>query len=244
MNMKSDRALVLQCKQELPYQTRAFEYLVDRYKDRVFTKILGMVRNRTEAEDIAQDVFIKVFQAIPRFREESTFSTWLYSITVNVCLNHIDKSKRRPGWWLSEDDSDLDPDLYEDVVLFERVTARLENEETSSRIKRALGALSDEEQQLIRLRYFDERDQAAIAEELGIGLSAAKMRLKQERVRTLKDEPVELHVLQHCRIRIPTNCRTPQSFGIAKASGTQFRTNEPQYPLFCLSSADFPEYRD
>lgn len=179
--MISDRALILQCKQELPYGTRAFECLVDRYKDRVFAKIVGMVRNREEAEDIAQDVFVRVFQGIPGFREESSFSTWLYAITVNVCLNHIEKSKRRPGWWLRDEDADLDEDRFEDAALFQSVTARLENEDVRDRIETTLAGLTRDEQHIIRMRYFEEQDQATIAEVLGIGLSAAKMRIKRAR---------------------------------------------------------------
>ena len=105
MPLLSDEELVQCCKSELPYETRSFEQLVNRYKDRVFGKAFSMIRNEQDAEDLAQTVFMKVFQAIPSFRGEAKFSTWLYTITVNTCLNYQDKMQRRP-WWRRADDID------------------------------------------------------------------------------------------------------------------------------------------
>lgn len=181
MNPISDRELVGRCKSELPYETRSFERLVDRYKDLVFAKIYGMLRDAEESQDVSQDVFIKVFQGIRDFREASAFSTWIYAITVNTCLNHLEKARRRPGWWIAGDDVETDVDRMEDVRLFATVTGRVENEERRRLVESALGRLSPGEREIIRLRYYDEKDTATIAATLGVGLSAAKMRLSRAR---------------------------------------------------------------
>ena len=83
--------------------TNAFAVLVDRYKDFVFTLSLKMLRNSNEAEESAQDTFIKVFRSLNSFKKESKFSTWLYKITFNNCLDRIKKQKRnRPIAELNE----------------------------------------------------------------------------------------------------------------------------------------------
>ena len=73
--------------------TDAFSVLVDRYKNMVFTLCLKMVSNKEEAEDLAQDSFIKVYKSLKSFKGESRFSTWLYKITYHTCLDRIKKLK-------------------------------------------------------------------------------------------------------------------------------------------------------
>ena len=66
--------------------SNAFAVLVDRYKDFVFTLAIRMVKNREEAEEVSQDVFIKTFNSLRKFNGDSKFSTWLYKIAYNTCL--------------------------------------------------------------------------------------------------------------------------------------------------------------
>ena len=74
---------------------RAFKELIDGHRDRVYNITYRMLGNRSEAEDVAQEVFITVFKQIDTFREESKFSTWLYRVTVNHCKNRIKYLARR-----------------------------------------------------------------------------------------------------------------------------------------------------
>ena len=74
---------------------RAFRELIDGHRDRVYNITYRMLGNRSEAEDVAQEVFITVFKTIDTFREESKFSTWLYRVTVNHCKNRIKYLARR-----------------------------------------------------------------------------------------------------------------------------------------------------
>jgi RNA polymerase sigma factor (sigma-70 family) len=69
--------------------SNAFAVLVDRYKNMVFSLALKMVKNREEAEEVAQDTFIKVFKSLVKFKGDSKFSTWVYKVTYNTCLDRI-----------------------------------------------------------------------------------------------------------------------------------------------------------
>ncbi len=75
--------------------TNAFAVLVDSYKDLVFTLALRMIKNREEAEEVSQDTFIKVFKSLDKFKGESKFSTWIYRVAYNTCLDRLKKIKRR-----------------------------------------------------------------------------------------------------------------------------------------------------
>src|SRR5580704_7750420 len=74
----------------------AFEELVRRHQQRVFALVSGIVRRQEDVEDIAQQVFLKVYLSIKRFDQRAAFSTWLYKITVNECWDYLRKRKVRP----------------------------------------------------------------------------------------------------------------------------------------------------
>lgn len=177
----TDAELVLIAKAELPYKTTAFEILLNRYRQKIFGKILSMVKHKEEAYDVMQEVFVKIFNSLPKFEMRSSFSTWIYTITVNTCLNHLEKLQRRPWWWIIDNVEDVQREQFIDESTFLQVETALEQEDTRKRIEEALGQLGEKASQIIRLRYFEEMDYKSIADELGIGLSAAKMRLKRAR---------------------------------------------------------------
>src|ERR1700704_5826586 len=74
--------------------TNAFAVLVDRYKDMVFTLSLKMLKNREEAEEVSQDTFVKIYKSLNKFNGESKFSTWIYKVAFNTCLDRLKKNKR------------------------------------------------------------------------------------------------------------------------------------------------------
>ena len=177
----TDDELVLQCQAELPYQIEAFETLVNRYRHKVFGKCLSMVKNTEDAYDVTQDIFIRVFNGIKNFKRKSSFSTWLYTITVNTCLNFIEKKQRRPWWWITEDVAEIRKDQVADEDLFFTVDNGLERSDMRKSIETVLAHISENASEILYLRYFEEMDYKSIAEKLNIGLSAAKMRLKRAR---------------------------------------------------------------
>ena len=77
----------------------AFKTIVEQWQDLVYNTILGIVQNETEAEDLAQDVFIKVFEKIETFKGDAKFSTWLYRIATTTALDHLRSKKRKKAIW-------------------------------------------------------------------------------------------------------------------------------------------------
>lgn len=177
----SDDELVKRCKSELPYQTLAFEVLVNRYRNKVFGKVASMMKNQDDAYDVVQDVFVRVFNGLPKFKGDSSFSTWLYTITVNTSLNYIDKMKRRPLWWVSEDVNEVKLNQQEDASLFSVVEQGLERKDLRRLIDKALELVTPAHKEILLLRYFQEMDYQTISDTLDISLSATKMRLKRAR---------------------------------------------------------------
>src|SRR3982074_72017 len=97
MEAINERELVERCRSG---DEQAFQELVDRYKDLVFALIARTVQNRARAEDLAQDVFLRIHRGLPYFRGEARLSTWIYRIVANVCL----QEHGRPPAALSFDD--------------------------------------------------------------------------------------------------------------------------------------------
>src|SRR6266481_260865 len=89
-----DAALMLRVKQG---DTAAFEQLVDKYKQPVMNVVYRMLRDATEAEDVAQNVFVQVYKSASRYEVSSKFSTWLFTIARNLCLNEIRRRSRHPA---------------------------------------------------------------------------------------------------------------------------------------------------
>lgn len=177
----NDEDLVKRCQAELPFHTGAYEQLVERYKDKVYLKVRQMLKNQEEARDVTQDIFIKMFTGIQKFRFEASFSTWLYSITVNTCLNHIEKLQRRPWWWLTTEIDEHRNSEKIEAEIFALVSSGAQDNELQDLIGRTMQSLPVSSKKILTLRYYDELDYRSIAENLGINLSAAKMRLKRAR---------------------------------------------------------------
>jgi RNA polymerase sigma-70 factor (ECF subfamily) len=176
----SDEQLVIRCQHELPYQTDSFEKLVNRYKDIVFGKVITMLKNKSEAEDVSQDIFIKVFKGLPAFRQDAKFSTWLYAITVNTCLNHKEKLQRRPWLWYDQEADDEKYHRPEQDLLY-IINRSMEQSDTQKMIEKTLSEMNAQSAEVLRLRFFEELEYLEISKRLGIGLSATKMRLKRAR---------------------------------------------------------------
>src|SRR5258708_33536924 len=98
MDAVNERELVERCRSG---DERAFQDLVDRYKDLVYALIARTVQDRSRAEDLAQDVFLRIHRGLPYFRGEARLSTWIYRIVANVCVQEFGRPARSPT--LSDD---------------------------------------------------------------------------------------------------------------------------------------------
>ncbi len=180
-NLLTDEELVKRCQEELPYITTSFEALVNRYKDKVYGKALSMLRHPQDAEDAAQDIFLRVFNGLPNFHFNAAFNTWLTAITTNTCLTYIEKRRRKPWWWLTEDLDEVQGEQAAEQSLFLLVGKSLEQEDMQRAIENTMQRLTETSREILRLRFWEELDYQAIAERLHIKLSAVKMRIKRAR---------------------------------------------------------------
>lgn len=166
---------------------QSYAVLVDRYKDRVFSLVLGIVRSREIAEEVAQDVFIKAYSSINKFREESSFSTWLYRIAYNTAISETRKRKR-PLVSLEEREHLSDRISYEeedDLV-----------EERHQQLKRAIAELNPEEQLILQLYYREEKSVEDLS--LCLNQTSANIKIKlfrlRNKIRSLMEEMTRLAV--------------------------------------------------
>ena len=185
----ADEALVEGARHAAEGDTRAFEELVRRHQRQVLANCRHMTRASNDAEDLAQEVFVKAFFALERFEGRSSFKTWLMHVKVNHCLNYL---RRQNGVsYVELDDKDEHPPaLREDPTAL----VELERRDDRARITAVLDALSDAVRIPLVLREVDGMAYEEIAETLGIGLSAVKMRIKRgrEQFRRLFDTPAPL----------------------------------------------------
>jgi RNA polymerase sigma-70 factor, ECF subfamily len=179
-----DAALMLRVTQG---DTRAFAELVDKYKQPVMNVACRMLRDATEAEDLAQNVFVQVYKAAGRYQVSSKFSAWLFTIARNLCLNEIRRRSRH-----SVESIDARPPEQEGQPLpqFEdKKTAsppeRLLHQELDQKIDEALAALPENQRLAIALCRQEELSYEDIAAVLGCSLSATKSLIHRGR-ETLK----------------------------------------------------------
>lgn len=155
--------------------TNAFAVLVDRYKDMVFTLSLKMVKNREEAEEIAQDSFIKAFRSLNKFKGDSKFSTWLFKVTYNSCLDRLKKLKRVNPLVA------IDEYTEKEVVELSDIFDSIEDSERKQMIQVCLDRLPHEDRFLLTLYYFEEQSLKEMAKIMGINDNHVKIKLHRSR---------------------------------------------------------------
>ncbi len=160
-------------------ETHAFSEIIKLYEDRVMSVILGITRDRTDAEDIFQDVFIKLYKKIRYFRFESNFYTYLYRMTVNMCFNDHRRKRRHQNlfaettdnFWKGaaalEDDDQEQPDNRDDSI--------------STAIRRHYLNLPSQQRTVFALKYYENKKVSEISEILRVGEGTIKRYLFRAR---------------------------------------------------------------
>lgn len=156
---------------------KAFAVLVDRYKHMVFTLAMKIVKNTEEAEEVSQDVFIKVYQVLQTFKGDSKFSTWLYKIAYYRSLDYLKKQKRNLRT------SSIDADTEYHLPSVENALNGLELDERKLAIKSAIDKLPEDDAVVITLHYFEELSLKEIGEIMNIEANTVKVRLFRSRKR-------------------------------------------------------------
>jgi RNA polymerase sigma-70 factor (ECF subfamily) len=173
-----DRVLVERC---LKGEERAFEELLNKYKNSVYSICYRMVRNHTDAEDLAQDVFIRTFSVLDRYDPSYPFSSWLFRITSNLCIDFLRKAK---GGMVSLDqpidgpEGSIQRQLPADVVKPDR---QMENKEMMAALEEAISTLPEHYRVIVILRHQEQMSYEEIADDLGIPLGTVKARIHRAR---------------------------------------------------------------
>lgn len=174
-------------KQAVDGNRRAFDFLVVKYQHRVAALVQRYVRQPADVRDITQETFIRAWQALPRFRHDSAFYTWLYRIAVNTALKHVDRkspainatdldSARSFDDWLQEHGAHAGPEADQAV------------NELASIVQQAIRELPEDMREALHYREWQGMSYQAIAEELRIPVGTVRSRIFRAR------EAVELRI--------------------------------------------------
>ncbi|HEX6191254.1 MAG TPA: sigma-70 family RNA polymerase sigma factor [Chitinophagaceae bacterium] len=166
--------------------TQAYAVLVNRYQNYVFTLAMRMVKTREDAEEVAQDIFVKAYRALADFRGASKFSTWLYTIVNTTCITFLRKKR-------------LEVHSLDNENVFEAAdnqdsglrANQIEQKSKVAMVNQAIALLGNDDAEVITLFYKAEQSLEEIAQILGVEPNTAKVRL--HRARTRLKEKMEKH---------------------------------------------------
>ncbi len=180
-----DEQLVIACQKG---HWEAFESLVARYERKIYSLAFRLSGNAEDANDLAQETFVRLYRSLHTFRGQSAFSTWLYRIATNVCLDELRRRQRHPTISLDTpmetDEGQMDRDVVDLTELPETV---YENKELQEVVQRLIAELSEDHRTVLLLRDFESLSYEEIAEILGCQLGTVKSRLNRARA-ALKDK--------------------------------------------------------
>ncbi len=156
----------------------AFGDIVLKYQDRIYNLCRHMLRNANDAEDAAQDVFLKAYQALPKFRPEASLYTWLYRIATNTCIDY----KKKPLFESLFGDSGEGERLVYDRVSDAPSPEKLyESKQIDQALQESLGKLSPKLRAIIILKEIEELSYEEIADTLEISMGTVKSRIARAR---------------------------------------------------------------
>jgi RNA polymerase sigma-70 factor (ECF subfamily) len=143
----NDKALLLQFK-DAATKEKAFTGILKKYQERLYWHIRRMVVDHEDANDVLQNMFIKVWGGLDNFREDSQLYIWLYRIATNECLTHLEKQKRRVSVSLDDEDSGL-----EDKI---KASENFDANKLEWKLQLAIQQLPEKQRLVFNLRYYDE----------------------------------------------------------------------------------------
>lgn len=168
-------------KQVLKGDQDAYAEVVEIYKDKVFQICYRMLGNRHEAEDIAQEAFLRAYVNIASFNIDLKFSTWLYRIATNLCIDRI--RKKKPDYYLDAEVAGTDGlNMYSQIASDTRLPEDdVESLELQETIQREISKLPEKYRSVIVLKYIEELSLNEISETLNLPLGTVKTRIHRGR---------------------------------------------------------------
>ena len=161
----------------------AFEALVTAYEKNVYNLALRMTGNAQDAEDMAQEAFLKAYNSLDSFRGESKFSVWLYRIVSNLCLDFLRRQKRRPASSLSVEDDEGEETQLDIPDVSQSPEELLERRLTREAVRQGLSQLPAEQRQILLLREIQGLSYEEIGQALSLEPGTVKSRIFRARKR-------------------------------------------------------------
>ena len=155
--------------------TNAFSIIVERYKNLVYTLAMRMLKNREEAEEVSQDTFIKIYKSLIKFKGNSKFSTWVYKVTYNTCLDRIKKHKR------TQHVVPIDEFTAHQVKTIDNALFNMEKKEHEKVIQDCLALLPSDDSFLLTLYYFEDQSLEQISKVVGLTANNVKVKVYRSR---------------------------------------------------------------
>lgn len=190
MTTKNDHIYI---DQILNGDAKAFAVLVDRYKNMVFTLTLRMLKNKEEAEEASQDTFLKVYRSLETFKGASKFSTYVYKIAYNTCLDRLKKNKKY------QNDVAIDEFTEHQIVTLDNALNALTEAEYQQSIKDCIGLLPEMDGFLLTLYYFEELSLEEIADVVNLNPNHIKVKLfrSRKKLMTILKERLEPEMIAY-----------------------------------------------
>ncbi|MEL6863382.1 MAG: RNA polymerase sigma factor [Bacteroidota bacterium] len=155
-----------------------FSLLYGRYSGKVYSKCISLLKDEMMAKDATQEIFVKIFLNLAKFSERSKFSTWVYSITYNYCIDFIRRKKKEKS--LFSDEMEKAPDIVEEVA--DNTILEME----VSRLKVVLEKIPSGDKAILLMKYQDEMSIKEISSIIDKSESAVKMKLKRAKHKVQK----------------------------------------------------------
>ncbi len=181
--MKDGNDVEFLIKKAVSGNTDAFEELIKNYEKIVYNIAYKMLNNSEDAKDISQEVFIKIYRNLSKFDGKSLFSTWVYRITMNTCIDELRKRKGKEVYSMDEDIEKEESSIKKQFV-DEKGTPEdfYISREKQQEIINSINMLKDEHKQIIILRDINGFEYTQIAQILGISLGTVKSRIARARI--------------------------------------------------------------
>lgn len=187
--MHTEKELIIEMKHG---NKDAFEKIIEKYQNRIFTLCYRYTGNKEDAEDLAQDVFVKLFKKINQYNNKSSFSTWLFQIGNNTCKDFLRKKQKESQIKIADhiwlDDEEVKPERFIEKKTPE---SQLEDKEKMLVLKETINKLTPEYKMVIIMREFQDLSYEEISHTLNYSVGTIKSRLSRAR-KALKEKYKEV----------------------------------------------------